>query len=91
MGLVNRVVAHERLEQVVREYAQDIAANCSPESLSVIKRDVLQHLTSSLQQAEQDAFRHMTESFARPDFREGLTSFAEKRPPKFRRLSGAPK
>jgi hypothetical protein len=29
----------------------------------------------------------MVESFGRPDFREGVRSFTEKRPPSFERLS----
>ena len=83
MGLVNRVVPHEQLEQVAREYALAMATQCSPASMAVIKRDVLQHLTSSLAQAEADSALHMGESFRRPDFREGLMAFAEKRAPKF--------
>src|SRR5690606_26670617 len=86
MGLVNRVVSHDDLARATRDYAEDIAVHCAPHSLAVIKRDVLQHLESTLQQAEQDAMRHMFESFSRPDFREGLASLAEKRPPQFVRL-----
>jgi enoyl-CoA hydratase/carnithine racemase len=88
MGLVNRVVPHEDLTRAAREYAEDIATNCAPESLAVIKRDVLQHLTGTLHQAEQDAQRHMAESFSRADFREGLASLAEKRSPRFARVGG---
>lgn len=86
MGLVNRVVPHDQLASAVREYAVDIAASCSPQSLAVIKRDLLRHLTSSLHEAEQDAMQHMLESFARPDLREGLASLLEKRAPRFPRL-----
>lgn len=86
MGLVNCVVPHDELARKTREYAEDIATHCAPHSLAVIKRDVLRHLSSTLQEAEQDALQHMLESFTRPDFREGLASLAEKRPPRFTRL-----
>jgi enoyl-CoA hydratase/carnithine racemase len=86
IGLVNRVVPHDELLTVARAYALDIAQHCAPRSLAVIKREVLQHLSSTLHQAEQDAMRAMLESFARPDFREGLMSLIEKRPPRFSRI-----
>jgi enoyl-CoA hydratase/carnithine racemase len=36
--------------------------------------------------AEREAQQLMLESFTRPDFREGVSSFLEKRPPSFDRL-----
>ncbi len=88
MGLVNRVIPHDELAKFVREYTEELAANCSPTSLAIMKREVYQHLTASLGEAESEAFRLMAESFKRPDFREGVVSFMEKRPPKFKRVSG---
>jgi enoyl-CoA hydratase/carnithine racemase len=52
-----------------------------------MKRQVYSQLTSSLGEAEKDALRLMAESFGRPDFKEGVTSFIEKRPPQFERIS----
>ncbi len=86
IGLVNRVVPHDELQKFVREYAEDLAANCSPASMAIMKRQVYQHLSQSLGPAEQEAVRLMVESFGRPDFREGVTSFLEKRPPRFPRI-----
>jgi len=86
MGLVNRVVPHDDLLPFVRSYVQDLAASCSPTSMAIMKRQIYEHLTESLGHAEEEAFRLMVESFSRPDFREGVMSFLEKRPPKFRRL-----
>jgi len=88
IGLVNRVVPHDELLGFVRAWAEDVAANCSPTSLRIMKRQVYQHLTASLGPAEKEAIRLMVESFDRPDFREGVFSFLEKRAPKFERVKG---
>src|SRR5262249_60506016 len=86
VGLINRVVPHDELLPFVRAYVKDLAANCSPASMAIMKRQVWQHWTAALDGAEQEAVRLMLESFGRPDFREGVISFMEKRPPRFRRI-----
>jgi enoyl-CoA hydratase/carnithine racemase len=86
MGLVNRMVPHDDLMKVVREYAVDMATNASPSSMAVMKRQVYQHLSEDLGHANQETNRLMVESFARPDFQEGVQSFIERRPPKFPRV-----
>lgn len=86
IGLVNRVLPHDELLPFVRRYVEDLAAECSPASLAVMKRQVYQQLSEPLGPSEREAVRLMVESFDRPDFREGVTSFMEKRPPKFDRV-----
>lgn len=86
IGLVNRVVPAADLLAVTRAWAEDVAANCSPASIRIMKRQVYQNLTDSLGHAEKESIRLMLESFDRPDFREGVMSFLEKRPPKFQRI-----
>jgi enoyl-CoA hydratase/carnithine racemase len=86
IGLVNRVFPHDELLARTRAWAEDVAANCSPTSMRIMKRQVYQHLTESLGAAEKEAIQLMRESFDRPDFREGVMSFLEKRPPKFQRI-----
>jgi len=86
LGLVNRVVPHDELLPTVRQYVEDLAAHCSPTSMAIIKRQVWQHWTADLGTAEREAIGLMLESFERPDFREGVLSFLEKRPPRFARL-----
>jgi len=86
IGLVNRVVPGAELAGQVRAWAEDVAANCSPASLRVMKSQVWRNLTDSLGDAERESVRLMLESFDRPDFREGVLSFLEKRPPRFARI-----
>jgi enoyl-CoA hydratase/carnithine racemase len=86
IGLVNRVVGDGELLPFVRRYVEELAANCSPTSMMIMKRQIYQHLTASLGAAESEAMQLMLESFKRPDFREGVVSFLEKRPPKFTRV-----
>jgi enoyl-CoA hydratase/carnithine racemase len=47
---------------------------------------VYQQLTQELGPACDDAVKLMIESFSRPDFKEGVQSFLERRPPKFPRV-----
>jgi enoyl-CoA hydratase/carnithine racemase len=86
IGLVNRVVPHDELAPFVRAWAEDVAAHCSPASMRIMKRQVYQNLTDSLGDAERESIRLMIESFDRPDFKEGVTSFLEKRNPSFGRV-----
>ncbi len=86
IGLVNRVVPHDDLLSFVREYVEDLATKCSPASMAIMKRQVYQQLTRELGPSEKEAIKLMVESFDRPDFREGVSSFLKKRPPKFDRV-----
>ena len=89
MGLVNRVVPHDELLPFVRSYVREMAATCSPASMAVIKRQLYQDWTNELGPAERTSIQLMLESFGRPDFREGVLSFLEKRPPRFPRTGKA--
>jgi enoyl-CoA hydratase/carnithine racemase len=85
---VNRVLPHDELLPAVRAYVEDLAANCSPASMAIMKRQIWQHWTARLDAAEQEAVGLMLESFGRPDFKEGVVSFLQKRPPRFPRVGG---
>ena len=54
--------------------------------MAIMKREIYQHLTASLADAHAEAVELMLESFGRPDFKEGVKSFLEKRPPRFQRV-----
>jgi enoyl-CoA hydratase/carnithine racemase len=83
LGLVNRVMAPERLLEETLEYACELAAKCSPASMASMKRQVYADLERGLPEALAEADRLMLESFAAADFVEGVTSFLERRDPRF--------
>jgi enoyl-CoA hydratase/carnithine racemase len=88
LGLVNRVLAPDRLLDATLDYAHDLVVNCSPSSMATMKRQVYGDLQRELPDALNDANRLMLESFTAPDFVEGVTSFVERRDPRFPALSG---
>ncbi len=88
MGLVNRVAAPERLLEETLDYARELASKCSPASMATMKRQVYADLGCGLPEALAEADRLMLESFIAPDFVEGVTSFLERRDPRFAPLGG---
>lgn len=86
IGLANYLVQPDELLGFCRGYIEDLATRCSPASIAVMKRQVYEHLHRGLGAAEYESQELMVESFMRPDFREGVRSFMEKRPPQFSRL-----
>jgi enoyl-CoA hydratase/carnithine racemase len=88
LGLVNRAVEPEQLLDFATAYARDLARNCSPSSMATMKRQVYADLQRPLVDAVAEADRLMLESFAKPDFAEGVASFVERREPTFAPVSG---
>jgi len=80
LGLINRVVAHEELDQAALSWAEDLAKR-SPLAVQIAK--------SAFYQSEdmdyQKQFQYMNEAFARlcttDDAKEGVAAFLEKRNP----------
>ena len=83
LGLLTEVLPAEELLPRAIAYAEDIAANCAPSSLAVIKQQVYADTMRDVFEASAVAEKLMQESMLRPDFIEGITSFFEKRPPNF--------
>jgi enoyl-CoA hydratase/carnithine racemase len=86
IGLVNKTIGDDEFMPFVESYARDLASSCSPRSMAMMKREVYQHMMESLEFAQREAVQHMFESFKAPDFKEGVSSFVEKRAPKFSRI-----
>ncbi len=83
IGLVNRVVEPAALVETALGYARDLAVSCSPAAMATIKRQVYRHYELDLDAAMKETNRLMAASLKEPDFREGVASFVEKRPPRF--------
>lgn len=86
LGLADRLCAAGTSVETACEYIRELAAHTSPTSLKVIKQQVYRHLMMPLGPAMADTERLMNESLERGDFREGVRSFVEQRPPLFPRL-----
>ncbi|MFZ0217225.1 MAG: enoyl-CoA hydratase-related protein [Candidatus Dormiibacterota bacterium] len=83
LGLVNAVVPPDQVLERAQAYAADLAANCSPSSLAVIKRQVLDHLDAPLSDALEESQELMEASLDGPDAKEGVASYLERRAPRF--------
>ena len=88
IGLVNAVVEPADLMDHTLAYARDMALNCSPSSLAAIKREVWGQLVGlTVEEATAMSDKDMGHSLAASDFKEGVASFLEKRPPNFAPLA----
>jgi enoyl-CoA hydratase/carnithine racemase len=85
LGLANYLVPADELLSFCRDYVGNLARSCSPASLAIMKRQVYEQLHRGLGEAEAESRALMIESFGRPDFKEGVQSFLEKRQPNFDR------
>jgi enoyl-CoA hydratase/carnithine racemase len=86
LGLVNRTVPTDQTLTAAQDYVRELARGSSPASMAVMKRQVYTELHAGLGVAERRAVELMLESFGRPDFKEGVASFLERRDPQFGRL-----
>ncbi|MBF9071949.1 enoyl-CoA hydratase-related protein [Streptacidiphilus fuscans] len=83
MGLVDFVAEPDQLLDAAVAYATDLAQNCSPWSMSVIKQQLQHSLDSTFAASVAEADALMLEGFQRPDVREGVASYLEHRAPAF--------
>jgi methylglutaconyl-CoA hydratase len=80
MGLVNEIVAAENLMARARELARLLMEN-SPASLRATKKLLSDHARAELETQIEAAVRENAAVRTTADFREGITSFLEKRKP----------
>ncbi len=82
LGLVNHVVEADQLMPFTREIAAEIAAN-APLAVQATKRMMRLGLEETFEANVHHVFLQLLPLFQTEDFREGMLSFLEKRPPRF--------
>jgi enoyl-CoA hydratase/carnithine racemase len=87
LGVVDRLSEEGQAAADARSYAGELASLSSPASMAAIKHQVYADLEQGLAESTADALAQMERSFERPDFREGVESFVERRPPRFSPLT----
>lgn len=85
MGLVQRVYPGDELLPAARAYIEDLARRVSPQALAEIRRLTWDAQFTDLATATRLGNEAIARTTAQPGFKEGLTAFAEKRPPRFER------
>ncbi len=86
LGLAERLCETGESVTAAEAYIRDLAATASPTSLRIMKAQVYRHMNMQLGDALRESNTWMSESLAREDFREGVRSFIERRPPTFKRV-----
>ena len=81
-GLVNEIVAPERLMARARELAAQLLEN-SPSSVRLTKKLINGFIAEQLEQQMKQAVEDNARIRTTADFREGVSAFLEKRPPNF--------
>ena len=83
MGLVNRVVPAASLVGEAIAYARQLATHCSPRAMQAIKRQCWQDLAGDFNASYARSETMLAEATTHDDFREGVQSWQENRPPVF--------
>lgn len=83
LGLVNHLRAPEELLPAAIAYATELATLSSPYAMSLIKQQLQDDQKRGFLEAVDAARTLLAEAKKAPDYREGVLSFMQKRPPRF--------
>lgn len=84
LGLVNKIYPADDLAAATRAYAADLATWCAPGAMAMMKHMLWEVPFQTLHDNVRMANGQMLITNASDDFREGIASFKEKRPPRFK-------
>jgi enoyl-CoA hydratase/carnithine racemase len=86
LGLADRLCEEGTSKQQASEYIKMLAETAAPQSIKVIKAQVYRHMNMELGDAMRESNKWMAASLEGDDFKEGVSSFVERRPPNFTRV-----
>ena len=86
LGIADRLVESGESLAAASSFVEQLAASASPTSLRVMKSQVYRHLNMPLGDAMRETNEWMAKSIKQEDFKEGVRSFIERRPPQFKRI-----
>ena len=84
LGLVNKSLSAEELENFVNNYTKHLVERVSPRSMTIMKRQIRAGYSQKFSESLAIADKEMFLSFEQDDFKEGVESFVENRNPTFR-------
>lgn len=87
IGLVNTLVEEADLFDRAFAYCRDLAQNCSPTAMRVVKEQLYHDLMDGFTPSFDRSERYLDEMLRGEDVKEGIAAFREKRPLRFPALS----
>lgn len=87
IGLADRLCEEGQAREDAMNYIRMLAETAAPQSIKMIKAQVYRHLNMELEDAMNETNEWMAASLEQDDFKEGVNSFVERRPPNFKRVT----
>lgn len=87
IGLIDHVSTPGRVLDESIAYAHELSRLCSPAAMAMIKRQVREDAAADFEAVCERANDYLRVAVEWPDLEEGVRSFTEGRPPRFRSLS----
>lgn len=87
IGYANRLCETGKSAIEAKQYLTEIAKTSAPISIMMMKKQIYRHLNQELGVSMEETKLWMEESLKREDFKEGVSSFVERRAPNFQPIT----